>query len=97
MQALLVLGTRPQIIKSAPLINEAEKYRDVWLGVVHTGQHYDYDMSRVFFNELGLPDPLVNLDVGSGTHAEQTGAMLVGLEKAFLDLKPDVVMVPGER
>ena len=63
---------------------------------MHTGQHYDYEMSRVFFNELGLPDPVVNLGVGSGSHGEQTGRMLIGLEKAYGELGPDVVLVPGD-
>jgi UDP-GlcNAc3NAcA epimerase len=96
MRALLVVGTRPQIIKSAPLLRLSEMFNELWLGVVHTGQHYDYEMSRVFFNELRLPDPLVNLGVGSGSHAEQTGEMLMGLEKVFNDLGPDVVMVPED-
>ena len=68
MRVALVIGTRPQIIKSAPIIKEAGR-RGVGLDVVHTGQHYDYELSRVFFNELDLPDPVVNLGVGSGSHA----------------------------
>jgi len=62
MRVALVVGTRPQIIKSAPIIKEAAR-RGVELDVVHTGQHYDYEMSRVFFNELGLPDPAVRLEL----------------------------------
>ena len=80
MYALLVIGTRPQIIKSAPLLREAER-RGLELDVVHTGQHYDYEMSRVFFYELTVPDPVVNLGVGSGSHTEQTGRVLRGLVK----------------
>lgn len=95
MYALLVIGTRPQIIKSAPLLREAEK-RGVELDVVHTGQHYDYEMSRVFFNELTMPDPVRNLGVGSGSHGWQTGRMLIELEKAYRELEPDVVLVPGD-
>jgi len=68
----------------------------VGLDVVHTGQHYDYELSRVFFNELDLPDPVVNLGVGSGSHGWQTGRMLVELEKTYSELKPDVVIVPGD-
>jgi len=83
----------PQIIKSAPIIREAVR-RGLELEVVHTGQHYE--MSRAFFNELGLPDRVVNLGVGSGGHGEQTGRMLVGLEKAYGELGPDVVLVPGD-
>jgi UDP-N-acetylglucosamine 2-epimerase len=74
VHAVIVIGTRPQIIKSAPIIKEAVR-RGMGLDVVHTGQHYDYEMSRVFFKELGLPDPVVNLGVGSGSHGEQTGRM----------------------
>jgi len=95
MRVVLVIGTRPQIIKSAPIIKEALR-RGVELDVVHTGQHYDYELSRVFFNELGLPDPVVNLGVGSGSHGEQTGRMLIELEKTYRELRPDVVLVPGD-
>ena len=79
MYALLVIGTRPQIIKSAPLLKEAER-RGLSLDVVHTGQHYDYEMSRVFFNELTIPDPVRNLGVGSGNHGNQTGKMIIELD-----------------
>jgi len=81
MRMALVIWTRPQIIKSAPIIKEAVRRR-VELDVIHTGQHYDYELSRVFFNELDLPNPVVNLGVGSGSHGEQTGWMLIELEKA---------------
>ncbi len=96
VKAALVIGTRPQIIKSAPIIHAAYERSEVDLQVVHTGQHYDYEMSRVFFNELDLPDPIVNLGVGSGSHAWQTGKMMMGLEQAFIDLEPDVIDVPGK-
>jgi UDP-N-acetylglucosamine 2-epimerase (non-hydrolysing) len=66
MRVALVIGTRPQIIKSAPIIHNANQFPDIELFVVHTGQHYDYEMSKQFFNELSLPDPVVNLGVGSG-------------------------------
>jgi UDP-N-acetylglucosamine 2-epimerase (non-hydrolysing) len=66
------------------------------LQLVHTGQHYDYEMSKIFFNELELPNPLINLGIGSGTHAWQTGKMMIGLEKAMSQLNPDVVLVPGD-
>ncbi|MFA5868762.1 MAG: UDP-N-acetylglucosamine 2-epimerase (non-hydrolyzing) [Candidatus Bathyarchaeia archaeon] len=96
MRVALVIGTRPQIIKSAPIVHAAKGFPEVELLIVHTGQHYDYAMSREFFNELALPDPVVNLGVGSGSHGWQTGQMLMGLEKAFTELKPDVVLVPGD-
>ena len=84
----MVIGTRPQIIKSAPIVKEAGR-RGVGLDVVHTGQHYDYAMSREFFNELALPDPVVNLGVGSGSHGWQTGQMLVGFLFCLLEKKKD--------
>jgi len=96
MRVALVIGTRPQIIKSAPIVHAAEGFPEVELLIVHTGQHYDYELSREFFNELGLPDPAINLGVGSGSHAQQTAAMMVGLEKAYGELRPDVVLVPGD-
>jgi UDP-GlcNAc3NAcA epimerase len=95
MYALLVIGTRPQIVKSAPLLKEANR-RGFDLDIVHTGQHYDYELSKVFFNELSMPDPVENLGVGSGSHGWQTGEMLKELEKAYLELDPDVVLVPGD-
>ena len=96
MKLMLVVGARPQIIKSAPIIREALSRSEVELQLVHTGQHYDYEMSKVFFAELDLPDPVVNLGVGSGSHGLQTGEMLIRLEKAVLKFKPDVVLVPGD-
>jgi UDP-GlcNAc3NAcA epimerase len=96
MRIALVIGTRPQIIKSAPIVKEARNWQRIELMIVHTGQHYDYAMSREFFNELSLPNPVVNLGVGSGSHGWQTGQMLIGLEKAFNELRPDVVLVPGD-
>lgn len=96
MKVALVIGTRPQIIKSAPIIHAALEGSELDIQVVHTGQHYDYEMSRIFFSELDLPDPVVNLGVGSGSHAWQTGEMMIRLEKVFMDLEPDVVLVPGD-
>jgi len=96
MKVMLVIGTRPQIIKSAPIIHAACNDKNIDLQVVHTGQHYDYEMSKVFFDEMNLLDPIVNLNVGSGSHAWQTGKMLMRLEKVFLDQKPDLILVPGD-
>jgi len=96
MKLMLVLGARPQIVKSAPLIREVSEKPEIELQIVHTGQHYDYEMSKIFFDELSLPSPLANLGVGSGTHAWQTGKMMIGLEKAMLRLEPDLVLVPGD-
>jgi len=96
MKVMLVIGARPQIIKSAPIVREASKDAEIEFQIVHTGQHYDFEMSRIFFDELELPDPIVNLGVGSGSHAWQTGKMMVGLEKTIKELKPDLVLIPGD-
>ncbi|MHB8104339.1 MAG: UDP-N-acetyl glucosamine 2-epimerase, partial [Dehalococcoidales bacterium] len=95
MKIAIILGTRPEIIKMAPLIKAYQKNRaDFFL--LHTGQHYSYRMDEVFFDQLGLPRTTYNLDVGSGTHAEQTGMMLIGIEKILLREKPDIVLVEGD-
>jgi UDP-N-acetylglucosamine 2-epimerase len=96
MKVMLVIGARPQIIKSAPIIDEAVKDDEIELELVHTGQHYDFEMSKIFFGELGLPNPAVNLGVGSGPHGWQTGQMMMELEKIILDSRPDLVLVPGD-
>ncbi len=91
----IVLGTRPEIIKMSPLIRECEAdERDFF--ILHTGQHYSFEMDRTFFDELGLPHPWYNLDAGSGNHAEQTGKILAGVEKVLMDEKPDAVLVQGD-
>ncbi len=79
----------------APVIRACQK-KGVTFSVLHTGQHYSYEMDRIFFEELSLPLPDYNLDVGSGTHAEQTGAIMTGIEKVFLQDSPDVVLVQGD-
>lgn len=91
---LTVIGARPQFIKAGPVSAAlATVAHEV---VVHTGQHYDKGMSDVFFRELGLKTPEYNLDVRSGSHGEQTGEMLKGVERVMVDEKPDVVMVYGD-
>ena len=96
LHVMLVLGARPQIIKSAQLIHLAKKSSEIELNVVHTGQHYDYKMSKVFFDELELPDAIANLGVGSGTHAWQTAQIMIRLEKITKCKKPDLIIVPGD-
>jgi len=91
----IVLGTRPEIIKMSPVIRECEK-KGLDYFILHTGQHYSYEMDRIFFEELELPQPKYNLDVGSGTHAEQTGRIMIGVEKVLIKEKPDVVLVQGD-
>jgi len=90
-----VVGARPNFMKAAPVI-DALRRLDTEVLLVHTGQHYDPEMSDVFLGELGLPRPDVLLGVGSGTHAEQTARALVGIEGALLDQRPELVVVPGD-
>jgi UDP-N-acetylglucosamine 2-epimerase (non-hydrolysing) len=90
-----VIGARPNFIKAAPVIGALGR-RGIPQRVVHTGQHYDDRMSDVFFRELDLPHPDVNLGVGSGTHAEQTAGALVGLEREFLADRPSLVVLYGD-
>lgn len=95
MKIALVFGTRPEIIKILPVIRECEM-KDLDYFILHTGQHYSYKMDKVFFEELELPEAKYNLDVGSGSHAEQTGKMLIGIEKVLMKEKPDIVLVEGD-
>ena len=90
-----VIGARPNFIKAAPVIRGLGE-RGVTQRVVHTGQHYDERMSDVFFRELDLPEPDVYLGVGSGTHGEQTAATMVGLERAWSEDPPSLVVVYGD-
>lgn len=91
----IVLGTRPEIIKIWSLVEAAHKAK-VTVEIYHTNQHYDAAMDANFFEELGLPAPAVNLHVGSGSHGVQTAKMLQGLEQAFLERRPGVVVVQGD-
>ncbi|MEV0594456.1 non-hydrolyzing UDP-N-acetylglucosamine 2-epimerase [Nonomuraea cavernae] len=92
---LHVLGARPNFVKAAPVVRALGEL-GVRQGIIHTGQHYDALMSDVFFADLGLPEPVANLGVGSGTHAKQTAALLVGLEEIVLGQDPDLVVVYGD-
>ena len=91
-----IVGARPNMMKVSPLINEMRKYKDINSLLIHTGQHYDRNMSKVFFKDLAIPKPDVYLGIGSGTHAEQTARIMVKLEKVFLRIKPDLVIVVGD-
>lgn len=94
---LSVVGTRPNFMKVAPIIGVLEQRADDLEHVlVHTGQHYDAAMSEIFFEELGVGEPDYRLEVGSGTHAQQTATVMQRLEPVILAEKPDVVLVPGD-
>ncbi|MDR3291594.1 MAG: UDP-N-acetylglucosamine 2-epimerase (non-hydrolyzing) [Methanobrevibacter sp.] len=95
MKIVLMFGTRPEIIKMAPIIDEVFK-KSLKLILIQSGQHYDYEMSDQFFEDLKLPSPDYNLSVGSGKHGEQTGKMMERIEKVLIEEKPDVVLVHGD-
>ena len=92
---LHVLGARPNFVKAAPVVRGLAEL-GIRQGIIHTGQHYDALMSDVFFADLGLPEPIANLGVGSGTHARQTAALLTGLEEVITAHRPDLVVVYGD-
>lgn len=91
----IIIGTRPEIIKMSPIIKECEKRRLNFF-TLHTNQHYSKNLDILFFKELELPRPKYNLKVSSGTHAEEKGKMLIGIEKVLKKEKPDVVLVEGD-
>lgn len=91
----IILGTRPQIIKSAPVYH-AFIEEGIECDIVNTGQHYDYEMNKVFFRELDLPDPSADLNVGAGTPSEQVSSIIGGLGGLLAESRPDVAIVPGD-
>jgi UDP-N-acetylglucosamine 2-epimerase (non-hydrolysing) len=95
MELAVILGTRPEIIKLSPIIRILEREALDYF-ILHTGQHYSYSMDRIFFEQLELPKPKYSLNVGSGTHAEQTGRMLIGIEKVLAEEKPSLVLTQGD-
>ncbi|MGY5871223.1 MAG: UDP-N-acetylglucosamine 2-epimerase (non-hydrolyzing) [Candidatus Thorarchaeota archaeon] len=95
MKPFFVIGTRPEIIKMAPIIHECER-RNIDLFLLHTGQHYSESLSSQFFDDMSLREPDMNLNIGSGTHSEQTAKALVGIEKALVKEEPDIVLVQGD-
>lgn len=98
IKILTVIGARPQIIKSAALSRAIKNHfsKDIKELILHTGQHYDENMSEVFFREMGIPAPDYNLNVGSGSHGKQTAAMLDGIEEILLKEKPNCLVVYGD-
>src|SRR6202522_4678186 len=89
LKVLHIVGARPNFMKVAPVMNALRTREHVVQTLVHTGQHYDANMSDVFFEQLGIPAPDVNLAVGSGTHARQTAEIMTRFEPVLLDVQPD--------
>ena len=97
MKVDLIVGARPNYMKAAPLYREFARHPQQFeCRLVHTGQHYGERMSKIFFDELGLPKPDIYLGIGSGLHGEQTGRIMIEYEKAILDNRPDLVLVAGD-
>jgi len=95
MKISVILGTRPEIIKLAPLLKILRGKRADYF-TLHTGQHYSYQLDKVFFEQLEIPPPEYNIEVGSGSHAEETGKMLIGIEKILDAERPDIVLAEGD-
>ncbi len=103
---VVVAGARPNFMKIAPILKAIARHNRwaddrarspaIQASLLHTGQHYDYEMSKVFFEDLDIPDPDIHLGVGSGSHGEQTGKALIGIEKVLIDRKPDLLLVVGD-
>lgn len=96
MKIVHIVGARPNFMKAAPVIEALKTRPGISQCLVHTGQHYDANMSEVFFEQLGLPKPDFNLEVGSGSHAQQTAEIMVRFEKLLLEEKPDLLLVYGD-
>lgn len=105
MKILSIVGARPNFIKIASIANAIKKYNEevpcfnkkrIEHMIVHTGQHYDYKMSKIFFDELEIPEPNINLEVGSGTHAQQTAEIMMRFEAVLFSETPDVLLVVGD-
>jgi len=96
----LIVGARPNFMKIAPIIHAIEKLdnqrKNIHYRLIHTGQHYDINMSKSFFEQLSIPDPDINLNAGGGTQAEQTAAVMIGYEKVLLSEKSDLCLVVGD-
>ena len=98
LKLVTIVGARPQIIKAAALSRTirnsfADKIEEI---IIHTGQHYDTNMSQVFFEELGIPNPNINLNIGSASHGKQTARMIEGIEEILLTEKPDYIVLYGD-
>jgi len=96
MHILHVVGARPNLMKVAPVLSALRQYPKIKQTLIHTGQHYDTNMSDVFFQQLEIPAPDINMGVGSGSHARQTADIMAGFEPIVLERKPDIVLVYGD-
>ena len=94
---ILVIGARPNFVKVAPMVRELKKYNYKFnYTILHTGQHYDYEMSEAIFEDLDIPEPDIYLGIGGGTHAEQTGKIMMAFEKVLIEGEYDLVVVFGD-
>lgn len=96
LRIVSIVGARPNLPKIAPLMREMQRHPEIEPILVHTGQHYDDNLSDIFFRQMGIPEPHVNLEVGSGSHASQTGEILKRVEPVLLEHKPGLVLVVGD-
>ena len=96
IQISAIVGARPNFVKMAPILEEAGRRSSFQCRLIHTGQHYSPQMSATFFDELEIPAPDVNLEIGSGSHTAQTAGVMLGLETEFLERRPDLVLVVGD-
>jgi UDP-N-acetylglucosamine 2-epimerase (non-hydrolysing) len=96
MKIINIIGARPNLVKIAPLLREAKRHPEIHSLLVHTGQHYDEKLSEVFFQQMGIPEPDVNLEVGSGSQAWQTAEILKRIEPILIEHSPDLVLVVGD-
>jgi UDP-GlcNAc3NAcA epimerase len=98
LKIVTVVGARPQIIKAAALSRAIRNFFSTEIEeiIIHTGQHYDANMSQVFFEELGIPDPHINLNIGSASHGKQTAQMIQDIEKILVSEKPDFLVLFGD-
>jgi UDP-N-acetylglucosamine 2-epimerase (non-hydrolysing) len=96
LKILNIVGARPNLPKIAPLLREMRRHPEIQPILVHTGQHYDEKLSDVFFRQMGIPEPHVNLEVGSGSHAAQTAEILKRIEPVLIERQPDLVLVVGD-
>ena len=96
MKIATIIGARPQFIKAAVVSRALERYPSIKDIIIHTGQHYDFNMSDIFFEELCIPRPAFNLGVGGSTHGQNTGRMIEKIEKTLLEQLPDALIVYGD-